>query len=388
MLLVAASVMSMAASATGRDLARTDGNDTPGPLDLASVRVSSINDGDRIAVRTQGTFTANQLDGSRGWFEVDFDTDADKDVESYVVMFFDKKGTLHAYQFRNKTFLRGLSARREDRRTVSFSIAHRYLGKVKSYDFVVFSVWRANPCSSSKPCVDTIPNRYPLIRRDWTPPTIEWKKVANYSTAVSETLTFPVRFLVEDNRYGTGIDHWTLRSSVTSGVWTKVRSGHTAGTFAVDIDGQEGTTYRFRLLAVDKAGNKRTNTGRSTSVPLDDRNGALDYSSATQLARADAFLGTISQVAQGETLTFTYNVSASGGSFCLLGGPPVTAGQSATATVMLDGVASTSLTESDTTPQRTALSCVNVSAGSHTWVVTTTSAEPVVIDGVIADAGL
>jgi hypothetical protein len=303
-------------------------------------------------------------------------------------VFYDKKGTLHAYEGRNKTVLRGLSARREDARTVSFAIAYRYLGKVKSYDFAAFSIWRSTPCSNTKPCVDVIPNRYPLIRRDWTPPTIEWKRVPNYSTVASDTLTFPVKFFVADNHYGTGVDHWTLQSSVDGTTWTNLKSGTSSGTSSTQVTGVEGTTYHFRLFAVDKAGNMRTRGGVSTAVPYDDRNGTLSYSSSTQASRAGAFLGTISQLAQNETMTFTYTALATGAEFCIIGGPPVTSGQTASATVTVDGLASSPLSESDTTADRTPFSCVNVSTGSHTWVVTTTSAEPVVIDGVVADPGV
>ena len=387
--LVAGSMILMAAApARARDLIRTDRNDTKGPLDLASVRVSSIRGGDRIAIRTLARFTAKQLDGSRGWFEVDFDTNADKDVEFWVVVFFDKHG-IQAYQFRNKSYLRGLSARREDRRTISFAIPHRYLGHVHSYDFFVVSIWRASPCSSSKPCIDTIPDRYPLIRRDWTPPTVQWRRVPQRSTVVSNTLTFPVRFWVEDDEFGTGIDHWKLESLVDGGTWTSVESGRASGSITAQIAASEGATYHLRLTAVDKAGNKRTRGGVSTQVPYDDRNAALSYSSSTPVGRAAAFLGTITQLAQDETLTFQQTVSGGGSEFCLVGGPPVTSGQTASATVTLDGVpAASAPSETDSTADLSTVFCGAAGVGTHTWVVTATSVEPFVIDGVIADPGL
>ena len=71
-------------------ISRSDGNDVPGPLDLASMRLTPINGGDRIQIRTLEKFTATQLDGDAGWLEVDFDTNADRKYDFWTVVFYAK----------------------------------------------------------------------------------------------------------------------------------------------------------------------------------------------------------------------------------------------------------------------------------------------------------
>ena len=101
---------------------KTDGNDVAGPLDLASMRLTPINGGDRIQIRTLAPFTAAQLDGDAGWFEVDFDTNADRKYDFWAVVLY-AKGKLLAIQGQGQNVLRKLA--RASRRRQNGLVRHR-----------------------------------------------------------------------------------------------------------------------------------------------------------------------------------------------------------------------------------------------------------------------
>jgi hypothetical protein len=351
--------------------------------DLSNVHLTPLKTADRFEVKTFTRFTASQLDGDRGWIEVDFDTNADRTYDFWVAVFY-HKGKLIALQGHRSNVIRQLPARRVDPRTISFEITHNQLDGVHSYDFAAVSVWRAAPCSNKKPCVDTIPNRYPLLRYDFTPPTVSQAVVPDISTNVSDTLTFPVSFKVKDDRFGSGLKSWTLESrAVGTTTWSTEKKG-TSGSPLVDVTAAEGETVAFRVVAVDRQGNKTVQGIGQTSVPVDDRNGVLVYSVApTQTARSGAFLGTISAIAQNETVSYTVTLSDFLTDVCIIGGRPVTAATTAQATYAIDGGPTSGMTEDGSTPDLQQEACPSLSAGVHTIVVTGQTAEPFVVDAVL-----
>ena len=267
---------------------------------------------------------------------------------------------------------------------MSFDIQHKFLGKVKSYDFLGVSVWRAAPCSKTKPCVDTIPNRYPLLRYDFTPPTVYLGKVPLVSTLVSNTLTFPVSFKVKDDHVGSGLRSWTLQQRPYGDTtWTNVKKG-TSTAAVVQVTAVEGAILDLRVVAVDRQGNREVQGIGRAAVPMDDRNAAIGYSvPPTQTARPNAFLGTISGIANGETVTFSVNLTGAGSTdVCVIGGPPATAATTAGATYAVDGgPTGGALTELASTPDLQDMLCLGMSSGAHTLVITGTTAEPFVVDG-------
>ena len=360
-------------------ISRSDGNDVQGPLDLAGMRLTPISGGDRIQIRTLEKFTATQLDGDAGWFEVDFDTNADRKYDFWAVVFY-AKGKLFAIQGQGKNALRKLPVRRVDPKTVSFDIAHRNLGNISSYDFVVYSIWRAKPCSNNNVCVDTIPNRYPLIRHDFTAPTISWGAVPAISTDVSATLDFDVHVTVHDDQYGSGVKRWTLQQRQDAGSWTTIASGRTKNV-TESVTGVQGEVTFVRVLAVDKQGNRRTSSTKKTVVPWDDRNALFDYSSpATETdAVSGAFLGTTSTLAQGMIVTATL---PAGTDLCLLGGPTST-GTSAAAQLSINGTPFTTFNENDATAYRSPQCAGSVIDAGATITLEVTSAEAFVFDGLI-----
>ena len=360
-------------------ISRSDGNDVPGPLDLASMRLTPISGGDRIQIRTLGKFTATQLDGDAGWFEVDFDTNADRKYDFWAVVFY-AKGKLFAIQGQGQNSLRKLPVRRVDTRTVSFDIAHRNLGNISSYDFVVYSIWRNKPCSNTNVCVDTIPNRYPLIRHDFTAPTISWGAVPVLSTDVSATLDFDVHFAVHDDTYGSGVKRWTLQQRQDAGSWTTIASGRTKNV-TESVTGVQGEVTFVRVLAVDKQGNRKTSSTKKTVVPWDDRNALFDYSAPATEANAvsGAYLGTTSTLAQGTIVTATL---PAGTDLCILGGPTST-GTSAAAQLKIEGNLFTTFNENDATAYRSPHCAGSVIGADAIITLEVTSAEPFVFDGLV-----
>jgi hypothetical protein len=378
--LVGGVLVAQAPAAEAVGVYRTDGNDVPGPLDLASVRLTEIRGGDRFTIRTLTAFTATQLNGNIGWVEVDIDVNADKDFEYWVAVFYDR-GRLRAIQGHGRRGVRYVPVRRVDKRAVSFDLAHRYLGDADSFDFASFSVWRASPCTKRKPCVDAIPNRYPLMRHDWTPPAITWNTVPALSTDASSTLDFPVSFGVHDNRYGSGLDHWKLQRSADGGSWETVDTGHGA-TPSVQVTGEEGAHYDFRVVAFDRQKNRSIRAGRATDVPWDDANATMfSYSTPPTTATpvAGAFLGTTSAVAQNDTITMTLPSGVA--NLCVLGGP-TTAATTSSVDVTLGGNPVTTFSENDATSYL-AEQCTNGPVAAGVLVLKVTTAEPFVFDGLV-----
>jgi len=196
-------------------------------------------------------------------------------------------------------------------------------------------------------------------------------------------------FAVKDDQYGSGIKRWTLQSrTYGSSGWTTVDTG-TKARPTVQVPGVEGETMVVRVVAVDKQGNKKVSRVQSTpltSVPFDDRNAAIVYSASTQATPAQAFLSTTTSIGNTQTATFTTSLGWS--KICVIGGPTATASSTANATLKINGGGDQALNaETDLTAARFHSFCSSgtVSAGSNTVVITGTSSEPYVIDGIVLE---
>ena len=233
---------------------------------------------------------------------------------------------------------------------MSFDIGHRQLGPFFSYDFAALSVWRSAPCSRANPCVDAIPNKYPLLRHDFTAPTAKWTSAPIFSTDVTDIASFPVSFIVKDDRNGSGVKHWTLQYRIVAGAgWTTADSGSSASA-TVLVPGQEGATVDYRLKMVDKQGNARISDPRSTVVPFDDRNSVFVYTSGSPITNdsvSGAFLGTTSSIASGTTFTATMP-GMSDKKLCIVGGPTAS---SASLQLWIGGVQRFTFWEGASTPE-------------------------------------
>ena len=377
--------MALASPGLASSVKRSDPNDTSGPLDLSGVVARHVQGGTSFEIKTQGGFTNADLGAQPanpgGYFEVGLDTNFDHRYNYFAeVRIF--SGHLGGILFTRSGDLvdQHLKTSRVSARAVKVTVPHSQINPKGSLRFGVLSTYLAAPCSIQHPCSDRLPNRAPhqLILEDFTAPTIDLS-LPNYSTKSSATLTFPVSFSVKDDRHGSGVKAWTLQQKeVGTSNWVRVKkgSGHTP---TVDVTGQEGATYDFRVRAVDRQGNKRVSGIQTTSVPFDDRNALLAYSSSTQNGGVpDAFLGTTSSVEKLGTMSVTPVADVS--DLCVVRGP--TTGAAASAQVSGgDGTVPT-LDEDGSTPPRS-VTCIGPVSSGTAVTFTTTSDEPFVFDGAI-----
>jgi hypothetical protein len=375
--LVATLVIGIGTPGSANVITRSDGNDTKGPLDLSGAKVSHVSGGSVFQINTLAPFTNAEANGNNGLFEVGIDTNADRNPNYFIDVFF-AAGRFRGVLFKpnGSVITYYLKAARVSPKAVKVTLPHSQIIQKGSYDFLIFSAYFAAPCTNKNPCVDAIPNRYPLIRHDYTPPTITWGAVPTYSSDVSTTATFPVLFNVKDDVYGSGVKSWLLqRKAVGTSTWVTVKAG-TALHPTVQVSGSEATSYDLRVVAVDRQANKRTSPTRRVNVPFDDRNSLFLYTSQTlNDSVSGAFLDTTTSIAKTGTVIFTMPFDAS--DVCVVGGP--TTGPNSTLTLSFGDTAD----EDGSTPPRHH-SCSGIPVASGTPVTMTVSTdEPFVLDGII-----
>ncbi len=339
--------------------------------------MSHVSGGSVFQINTLAPFTNKEVNGDNGLFQVGIDTNADRNPNYYIDVFF-ASGRFRGVLFKpsGTVITYNLKAARVSPKAVKVTLPHSQIVQKGSYDFLIFSVYFRAPCTNKNPCVDAIPNRYPLIRHDYTPPTITWGAVPTYSSDVSATATFPVLFNVKDDVYGSGVKSWLLqRKAVGTSTWVTVKSG-TALHPTAQVSGSEATSYDLRVVAVDRQANKRTSPTRRVNVPFDDRNS--HFVSTLQTLNdsvSGAFLGTTSSIAKTGIVTFTMPFDVT--DVCVVGGP--TTGPTSTLTLSFGDTAD----EDGATPPRHH-SCSGIPVSSGTPVTMTVStAEPFVLDGII-----
>jgi len=379
---VATLVIGLGTPGSANVISRSDGNDTKGPLDLGGLKVSHVSGGSLFVISTLAAFTNKEVNGDNGFFQVGIDTNADQRLNYYIDVFF-ASGRYRGVLFKpsGAVITYNLRAARVSPKAVKVTLPHSRIAQQGSYDFLIFSVYFGTPCAKKNPCVDAIPNRYPLIRHDFTPPTIAWTKAPQtYNSDASNSLVIPIRFKVSENTYGSGLKNWTVwRRDAGSSTWVKSYSGGVPSANA-DYIGTEGAAYDFRAIATDHQGNKTTSAVFRSNEPWDDRNALFTYSAANQTIVADAFLNTVSYVSSGETVTFSVPTAAD--DVCIVGGPsPV-----GTVGVSVSNLSSEvlSFSEDTTTPMRTRF-CLGYSVPSGYALSLTLSSgtEPFTFDGLI-----
>lgn len=380
--LVASLVIGIGTPGSANVISRSDGNDTKGPLDLARLNIAHAGKGHVFQLTTIGPFTNKDVNGKNGLFEIGIDTNADRRFNYYIDVFFaagrfrgvllKPNGTVITYDE---------VAVRVSPRSVKVIWALAGIVQKGSYDVAAFSIFVDSPCSRKSPCVDAIPNRYPLIRHDFTRPFFSWGSVPLYPSDASATLTFPVSFNVTDDIYGSGLKSWTLQKKVVgASPWATVQKG-TARHPTVLFTGLEATSYDLRVIAIDRQGNKRTSSLQRVNIPFDDRHPSLlTYTlQTTNDSVSDAFLGTTTSIADTGTVSFTLPFDVT--DICIVGGP--TTGPASSMTVTAPTPIGGAIVEDGSTPARDR-TCVGVPVASGTIVtMTSSSPEPFVLDGII-----
>lgn len=374
-------------AAGANTISKTDGNDSPGPLDLASMRVSHSGTTHLFRMTTQAAFTNAQIDGDIGWFRVGFDLNADQTYDRNIFVFYAAGRMRAVLTDRSLTALDyDLWATRVSGTTVEVKLPMSKIGSPKNYDFAVWTVSKSAPCTAKDPCIDFIPNRYPLIRHDLTAPVATWGTVPTYSTDASATLTFPVSFSTKDIGFGSGVKSWTLSMRLAgTKTWDPVKTG-TSSPATVRVSGEEGLTYEFRVDVADRQGNRSSIQKRFTTVPFDDANVALIYDTSWSASAGitGAFLDTLAiSTTAGATVTMPVQ-NGYGVQVCVVGGPsaaPVSADMTLDENTRLGF-----LSETSTTPKHSIIGCRKTPAGSpgpHALSVTVPAGTGFVIDGIV-----
>jgi hypothetical protein len=333
--MVTASAVALAvtgnAQADGKRI--SDGNDRPGPLDIRSA--SHGHAGSRV-VHTISTFNRWRLSDlgpdTRGLFAVEISSDGDRALER-VVLIFRRGGQIIARVYRisgrRLISLGSGSASKPDGRTVRVSFARSLIGTTAGYRWKAHSQHRAaGRCNNL--CVDHAPNSG-LILHDITAPTI----VMRSFPAIPPDVEYDVSFRVSDAG-GAGLRRWQLQHRLlgTPG-WTTIATGTTVGLKSHHRVSAENENDEFRVVAVDRQGNKRTSPVRLVSVPFDDASASLAYMGAWTHGVGDPsdFRDTLSSSATpSDTVTLTFT-----GRYVAWVAP---GGGGATAMVEIDGAAS------------------------------------------------
>jgi hypothetical protein len=368
------------APAVANTIVRTDGNDTKGPLDLASARVTHATGASVFRVTTLARFSNKQVNGKRGFFEIDFDTNGDRNPNYFVVVL-RRDGKMRGWLFKGNGDLitRKLAAARAPR-SARVTVPLSRIGDPESYDFAAFSAFFAKPCTSSHPCIDSIPNRYPLVRHDLTAPTFSWNpQPPVYSTDVVSTLAFPVSFSVADDTFGSGVDNWTLQKrAVGTSTWVDVATGAALHPTRSVTGVAQGTSYDLRVIVRDNQGNSRVGATAHTSVPYDDANALFTYMAGTWVAgpTTGQFIGGSHQGSATDVVSFDV---VGGQEFCVLGG---SGSDDAAATLVVGGGAPQPLSETSATQARAHVHCETPLGIGSVHVVLTITAGTFVLDGV------
>jgi hypothetical protein len=337
------------------EISKRDGNDTKGVLDLRSMRITRGDGFDLVRIETIGRFSDAQIDVERGNFAVLIDIDDDRTYD-YGLYVFTVRNRLRGVLAKvpSGRFIDRAAVKRLNARTITAEIQRNRIKSPGTYRFAVFGVSTDAPCTARKPCIDTIPNRFPLITLDHSAPVVRFTNTAVFSSLVSDTETFPVSFEVSGDEFGTLVS-WTLEASQDGGPWTSVQAGHQLGERTIQFAGTEGSVY--------------------------DDDPVLTYSPGWTVDTAGwSFLGSdhLSPVVASEADGLTVSGSFEGSQLCILGGDPTANGG---ARVTFDGTGPSDTFFQTPTNGPGKVSCgPALTSSPHTFVLTVTR-DIVSIDG-------
>ena len=251
----------------------------PGPLDLASMKISRGKSNDTVAFSAHGAVSNTAIDPSNGNFVILIDVNDDRDYDYGQYVFFAAgklRGTLvnlatnnlvdrtvPTSQDRRQGLPPGDPAGQDPQpRDLSFRRVRLLPGRHRAPSSI-----RASTRS---------PTATPLIPLDHRAPSSAWDSWETYSGDASDDLTSPVRVPlrrrpVRHGRQGVG----TCSGGTGGGhSWATVEDGQ-----GPDADrrraGDEGSTYDLRTIVVDRQKNRKISTLQAHDVPIRRRRGDL-----------------------------------------------------------------------------------------------------------------
>jgi hypothetical protein len=336
-----ATALTLALAAAGNAHADTrriaDANDGPGRLDI---RWASHGHARTRVVHTISTFRrwpARLLRGGNpNLFALEISTDGDRALER-VVLVFSANGRMVAGVYRLRSggrlvFVGPASASKPNARTMRVSIRRSRLGNPVGYRWNGYSQYRAaGPCSGF--CIDRAPNSRQVLH-DITDPTIRLRSFP----PIPPDVEYDVSFRVSDTG-GAGLRRWRLQHRpLGDPTWSTVESGRTSGLKTHHHVSAEDNDDQFRVVAVDRHGNRRVSPAKLVSVPIDDTSPDLLYNTSwTPGGEAGDFMGTLSSSTMpDDTVTYTFN-----GRYVAWVAP---GGGDGVASVLIDGVSAPDVT--------------------------------------------
>lgn len=294
-----------AGPAAAHNFTTTDGNDSPGRLDIRTASVGHKNNSVVHTVRTFEGWTPRSL-GNDSYLIVLIDKNFDSDFEQCAFIFFASGRLRGSLTNCRRTFIRQLPVSKPSKALARVTIPTGITSR--AYRWVVFSYWSGLPARCSDLCFDAAPNRPPPILHDLKPPSVSMTTSVLNAWVGSTTNSFRFPFTISDEH--SGISSWTIQEHGLdpAGAWTTVLSGQVGGARNPLISKPEGTQVRMRVVAVDKHSNMKIGPERLVLVPLDDDNlgTAGVFSGGTVTPNTDAFGESYTALALDESFTYTY----------------------------------------------------------------------------------
>jgi hypothetical protein len=254
----------LAPTANAHRFTRTDGNDSPGRLDIRSASVSHAGRTIVHSVRTFERWKAGALNSADSFLVIWIDTNFDNDFERCAFIY--HRGRLRGSMSNcRRTFIRSLRVSKPTATSAAVRIPRGELPG--AYRWVAVSFWTGAPARCSSTCFDAAPNRPPPILHDLTPPTVSMS-TADLLAWEDGTNTFPFPFSVSDT--GAGVGTWTVqRRAIGSTTFVNVVQGSGGGNKSPQVSIAPGR-YQFRVVAKDRHGNQDVGPLRRVYVARDD----------------------------------------------------------------------------------------------------------------------
>ena len=276
------------APAAAHTSTKNDANDSPSKIDLKAVSVGHTPTGVVHKVTTWNSWTAASLQDD-SFFVVGINKDDDAAYERCAFIYYTSRlrGQLSNC---GAQFISFLPVAKVNGTTAKITIPKAQVGG--AYLWYGASFWvGASPCRNV--CADFAPNTLPDILHDLTPPVVAMDESQINTWEVSTTPMIPFPFTVSDEH--SGIASWVVqrRSLESTGPWSDVVTGSTAGENNLDIT-STGGRFAYRVRAWDEQGNQKTGQSRQVFEATDVDEllgpGAFDPA-ATPVANVDAFGG-------------------------------------------------------------------------------------------------
>jgi hypothetical protein len=250
--------------ASAHTFRKTDGNDSPGKLDIRSASVGHATNRVVHTVQTYEGWTPKSL-GNDSFFIVEIDKNFDNDFEKCAFIFFAGGRLRGSLTNCGQVFIRQLPVSKPSKAAAKITIPTANTGK--AYRWVVFSFWSGLPARCSDLCFDAAPNRPPPILHDLKDPMVV---VSSDLLSVSDDSTTPdfvFPFSVSDVH--TNVT-WTVQSRALGETpWTTVSTGSGEGDKDPAFTDVPPGQYEYRVVAIDGHGNATNSSIRGVHVPTD-----------------------------------------------------------------------------------------------------------------------